>query len=726
MSANPALLARVPLFERLDEAERTELASLAEELNMPAGTLVFRFGEPGGRMFVVTHGAVELSVRDHLGQRILLETAREGQVFGELSLFDAGPRTADALVVEDATLCALDREHLIAFLKAKPEAGIDLLATLSNRIRETNLRLRRTASRNANETLEQRSSPIDRLIDGIAQFSGSIQFLLLHVVVFALWIIWNEGVGARAFDPFPFGFLTMAVSLEAIILSVIVLLSQNRSAQRDKVRTDIEYEINVKAEQEIAHLHEKVDNMQALLMQRLTAPALSESSSSTTPSGGPTVVGLSNHLDPLTGLANRALLHDRMHQAIRQARRTNERLALHVIEMVGYAATVESFGRGVADQVIFQAAERLRRFSRETATLARVGSETFALLQSRDPDGDAAALLAGRLLTALAEPYTIGGAQVHTNARAGASLYPSDSDAPDALLRNAELALARAREAGVAFQLFEPGMNEQVQIRIEIERELRQALAETGLKIAYQPKWDLKTRRVSGVEALLRWTHPDRGAISPATFVPIAERTGLIVPLGLWALERACTEIRSVVHAGFGPLKLAVNLSPQQFRDPDLEDSLKRALDSSGFEPRNLELELTESSVMQDVDRAVEILQRLARMGLSFSIDDFGTGFSSLAHLQRFPVQRIKIDKAFVDRIGPAGDGGTIARSVISLGHGLNMAVTAEGVETQEQWNFLAAHECDEIQGFLFSRPLPVDELTRFLRTQREQQPPVP
>jgi CRP/FNR family transcriptional regulator, cyclic AMP receptor protein len=267
MVCDPEFLKDVPLFKLLAEDERVTLAGVMEMQRVPAGGLLFDFGDPGDRMFIVRHGSVEISATDLMGQKIVLETAGPGAQFGELALFDGGDRTAKAAAAEESELMVLDRDNLVAFLRHHPEAGLEMLGIMSRRIRETNVRLRRLAARNASDEIAEKQTPLQRVIDWVAAFSGSVPFLAMHIGFFALWIGWN--ILLPPFDPYPFGLLTMAVSLEAIMLSVLVLLSQNRQAAKDHVRDDIEYDVNLKAEMEVAHLHEKVDRLNATMAGRL-------------------------------------------------------------------------------------------------------------------------------------------------------------------------------------------------------------------------------------------------------------------------------------------------------------------------------------------------------------------------------------------------------------------------------------------------------------------------
>jgi uncharacterized membrane protein len=269
MASKSALLGTVPMFKLLDVEERTELAALLDEASYAKGETIFEAGDPSGRMFVVCSGVVELSTTDKLGQKIVLTEAGPGDMFGELSLLDAGPRSAHARVIEDAELLVLGRDELLHYIRHKPDAALDMMATMARRLRETDLKLRQMAVRNVNEEIEQKLTPVERVTDWIAAFSGSIYFLVLHVFWFAIWVGLNSGLVGAPFDPFPFGLLTMIVSLEAIFLSVIVLLSQNRQAAKDRIRSDIEYDVNLKAELEVTHLHQKVEHLHAAVLSRL-------------------------------------------------------------------------------------------------------------------------------------------------------------------------------------------------------------------------------------------------------------------------------------------------------------------------------------------------------------------------------------------------------------------------------------------------------------------------
>jgi len=302
----------------------------------------------------------------------------------------------------------------------------------------------------------------------------------------------------------------------------------------------------------------------------------------------------------------------------------------------------------------------------------------------------------------------------------GIASYPEDGDKVETLLQNAEIAMYRAKDIGRnTFQFYTAEMNSNVNERLVLESWLRRALERGELVLHYQPQVDLRSNRVFGAEALIRWQHPNMGLVSPAKFIPLAEQTGLIVAIGEWAMRTACAQNKAWQDAGLPPITVAVNISARQFREKKLADSVAEILAKTGLDPRYLEMEVTESVIMHDAEEVITLLQRLKSMGVTLSVDDFGTGYSSLSYLKRFPIDRLKIDQSFVHDIASDSDGAAIVRAVINLGHDLNLRVIAEGVETKEQLEFLRFLQCDEKQGYLFSRPLPAGEFEKLLREGR-------
>ncbi len=417
--------------------------------------------------------------------------------------------------------------------------------------------------------------------------------------------------------------------------------------------------------------------------------------------------------DPLTALANRALLGDMAAQALSLADRARHGVALLCIDLDGFKKVNDLHGHSVGDALLEAVAGRIAGTTRRMDTVARLGSDEFAVLQPLADQPQASARLAERIVRLLGEPFEIGGRTVTTGASIGIARYPADASSFEALLRDADLALRRAKHDGKGtFRFFEPGADEAMRERRQLESDLRDAVANNELELHYQAQFDAARLDLVGYEALLRWTHPTRGRISPAEFVPIAEGAGLIGPLGQWVLETACREAASWPR----PLRISVNLSPLQFRGSDLPRRVAETLRRTGLPPEWLELEITEGVLIDDADRVLEILNAIKRQGVRLALDDFGTGYSSLSYLRRFPFDTLKLDKSFVQAIGQGAEADAIVRAVVGLGRSLDRTVVAEGVETQSQLAFLRAHNCHLVQGFLLAHPLPATALEHTMK----------
>ncbi len=421
--------------------------------------------------------------------------------------------------------------------------------------------------------------------------------------------------------------------------------------------------------------------------------------------------------DELTGLPNRVLFQDRLNQVLGHARRSGKLAAFHLIDLDHFKEINETMGRAAGDALLRGIASRFLDCVRTSDTVARLAGDEFGVIQVEPADTDGIAVLAQKLLKCLDQPFKIDGRDIYSSASVGITVFPEDAVNPEEVIRNADLALSHGKGDGRGtYNFFVAKMNDDIQRRRSIEDDMRAGLERDEFVLHYQPKLHIGSNRITGMEALVRWNHPEQGFMSPAEFIPVAERSKLIVPLGEWVLKEACAQNKAWTDAGLGPIKVAVNLSAVQFREEGLVDVVKATLEETGLDAGQLELEITESLAMRNADVTIDLCGQLCDLGVSLSIDDFGTGYSSLSYLKNFPVQRIKIDKAFVDDIDEEENSGVIASAVTMLGHSFGMEITAEGVETEEQLAFLRALGCDEIQGYYFSRPLPGDELEEFLR----------
>ncbi|MBV9496011.1 MAG: EAL domain-containing protein [Acidobacteria bacterium] len=405
--------------------------------------------------------------------------------------------------------------------------------------------------------------------------------------------------------------------------------------------------------------------------------------------------------DALTGLPNRALFRDRLTVALAHARRLESLVAVMFLDLDSFKFVNDTLGHSLGDELLKVIAGRLLAVLREEDTIARMGGDEFTILIGDLRSPDDAAKIAHKLIDAVAQPARIEGHELFITTSIGIALYPNDGDSAEALLKNADNAMYRAKEAGrSSYQMCTAAMNSRALERLSIETSLRRALERDELVLHYQPQVRLDTREVVGHEALLRWNRPGHGLVSPATFIPIAEETRLIVPMGEWVVREACR--RAVAMPG---IRMAVNLSPREFQHSDLRKMIAAALEESGLDPHLLEIEITESTAMINTERTLTTLRGLREMGVRIAIDDFGTGHSSLNYLRSFPIDSVKIDQAFVHEIDESRGGRAIVSAIIAMAHGLSLRVTAEGVETEAQAAFLAEAGCEEVQGFLFGRP---------------------
>jgi diguanylate cyclase (GGDEF)-like protein/PAS domain S-box-containing protein len=429
------------------------------------------------------------------------------------------------------------------------------------------------------------------------------------------------------------------------------------------------------------------------------------------------IAHLAQH-DFLTGLPNRVLLSDRVSQAITMSRRHSKKVAVLFLDLDGFKHINDSLGHPVGDKLLQSVGKRLVDCLRGSDTVSRHGGDEFVVLLSEVEQSADAAITARRMLQAVAEAHSIGRHDLHITTSIGVSVFPDDGEDAETLIKNADTAMYQAKENGRhGFKFFKTDMNVRAVERQSIEEGLRRALERRELTIHYQPVIDLKTGRITAAEALIRWTHPTRGAVSPAQFIPIAEDSGLILPIGNWVLREACKQGKAWADAGLPPTMMAVNISAVELRDEKFLEGVFTILEDTGLDPGLLELELTESVLMKHADSTESTLQKLRARGVQLAVDDFGTGYSSLSYLRKFSIDTLKIDQSFVRQITTTPGDTTIVAAVIGMGRGLKLRVVAEGVETQDELTFLRAQQCDEAQGYYFSRPVLPEQLAKLLET---------
>lgn len=427
--------------------------------------------------------------------------------------------------------------------------------------------------------------------------------------------------------------------------------------------------------------------------------------------------------DPLTGLANRRLFKNRLAKAVKSVQRHHSSIALLFLDLDQFKRINDTLGHDIGDALLKEIARRLDHNVRENDTVSRIGGDEFTILLTDVNNTKDVRIVAEKILTSLSRPFMLNGQDIISTVSIGITITPEDSIDPNTLMKNADLAMYRAKELGRNnFQFFSEDMNTAILHNLEIEKELNLAIKRSQFILMYQPKMRMSDNTITGVETLVRWRHPEKGIIPPDHFIPIAEETGQIIKIGAWVLEHSCHEMGALIREGLMPedSKVAVNLSAKQFSDPDLLQTVLDILVQSKIDPLNLELEITESIIMDDVEAAIQIMETIKSKGIHLAIDDFGTGYSSLAYLKRFPIDVLKVDRSFVKDIPEDKTDMAITSAVIAMAHKLSMRVVAEGIETQEQMDFLRENNCDDGQGYLLSRPLTLPQLHHFLVSKQK------
>jgi diguanylate cyclase (GGDEF)-like protein len=426
------------------------------------------------------------------------------------------------------------------------------------------------------------------------------------------------------------------------------------------------------------------------------------------------------HYDSLTGLANRSQFRRRLEHALVRGARRNSNVALMMIDLDRFKAVNDTLGHQAGDRMLVMVAKRLRSCLRDCDKVARLGGDEFTVTLEELRSPDEAAAIGQKIVEAISRPFMVGGQEFYVTPSIGITLFPLDADSADSLIKNADTAMYQVKAGGRnGFKFYAPSMNELTGERLKTQAALRQAIDRRELVLRYQPKVDLQSGRLQGVEALLRWQRPDGRLLSPAEFIPLAEDTGLILPIGEWVLKEALGQVRGWSDLGLPGTRVSVNISPRQFRQCDLAAVIAEALTQTNLTGESLEIEITEGILMEDTEASVTTLQRLKNLGVGIAIDDFGTGYSSLHYLKRFPIDTLKIDQSFVSDIPHDHDDATITQAIIGLARNLRLNVIAEGVETKEQLTFLRANRCNEGQGYLFSAPLDTAQMIGYLQRER-------
>ena len=697
------ILKTIDVLSFFHESTLERLAQESRELSLEPETLVFSEGDSGSAMYIVLKGEILIYQGDKS-----LTSMLPGTFFGEMSLIESRPRTAGARALVPSILLEISETQFQDYFATQPQALMAIMKTLSARSRKISTGLVSSTSSEADSnSAKQTPSPsLDEYYREVLVVEPqTFKFIKANSLACVDTGFTPEEIKNKTF-------LELAPSLD------LKKLSQMCDSLINKIRPMVSFETtflrkdgsSYPAECKLQLVEPKKSHSEILVwVQDITERKQMENT-----------IRQMAYYDSLTGLPNRNLLNDRLAVALANASRNNQKVAILFLDLDHFKTINDSLGHEAGDQLLQQVSLRIKKVLRKQDTIARMGGDEFIILIPGLIDTDHTARLAQKILDAVTPPLKIGDNELYIGCSIGISIFPDDGMEIKTLLKNSDLAMYRAKEKGRnTFQLYTPAMNFKAMERLAVEKNLRKALDREEFELYYQPKINLKSGRIAGMEALIRWDSPELGLVMPQQFISIAEETRLIIQMGHWVLVTACQQARMWQEAGLPQLPVSVNLSVIQFTHPNLVSEISKVLSQAKFPPDYLELEITESVLMQDTTLAVSILNKLSERGIKISIDDFGTGFSSLNYIKNLPLDSLKIDQTFVKDFNLQTNA-AITKAVVTLAQSLNMKTVAEGVETKEQRKFLTELNCDEAQGYLFSKPLSRDEMGELLRSEKK------
>lgn len=691
-------LKNIDLFGFFHDSTLERLVQESQELELAEGEIVFSEGDLGKSLYIVLKGEILI----HLNGKNLT-TMMSGTFFGEMALIESVPRTAGAKALIPSTLLEINDSQFQEYFANQPKALMAIMRTISARSRKIHSGFQPSEPpqiETAENTQEGSLRHLDENYQEALVFNYP-SFVFTHVNTLAALEIGYSSDEIRTMT-----FMDLAVHMTEEFLNQVCeplirelrafMIFETEFQRKDQSK----YPVEVKLER-----LKNTDSQFLVLIHDVTERKQMEDT-----------IRQMAYYDSLTGLPNRNLMNDRLAVVLAHATRDQEQVAIMFLDLDNFKAINDSLGHETGDRLLQQAAKRIKNSLRQADTVARMGGDEFIVLAPGLRHSDDAGKLAEKLIDLMSQPFKIGDNELYIGCSIGISVFPSDGTEIKTLLKNADLAMYRAKEIGKnTFKMFTASMNSQAMERLFLEKNLRKALDKNEFELHYQPKFNLKTDRISGIEALLRWTSPELGKVSPTQFIPVAEETRLIIPIGQWVLDTACNQAKAWKEQGLPPVPISINLSVVQFNHPLLVSDIKKVLDQTGIEPKFLELEVTESILMKDTALAVSTLKKLIALGIKISIDNFGTGFSSLNYLKDLPIDFLKIDQTFIkDFAEPTS--AAITKTIVTLAQSLGMKTVAEGVETEAQKEFLQELQCDEAQGYLFSKPLPAKQATKFLK----------
>ncbi len=698
------ILKQVDFLSFFHESTLERLAQESKEIPLESGKIIFSEGDAGNAMYIVLEGEILI----HQGGKSLT-TMMPGTFFGEMALIEGSDRTAGARTLSPSLLLEIGEQQFQEYFASQPQALMAIMKTLSARSRKIFSGLVSPKPSGPGNTSDSNTSGTIPYLDEHYR-----EVLVFHPVDFNFLKANSLACADMGFSPEEIRqktLLDLAPSMDPQNLTRLceALINKTRpmiSFETSFIRKDgTAYPVECKIQ-----LVNSADPANEILLwvQDITERKQMENT-----------IRQMAYYDSLTGLPNRNLLNDRLAVALAHASRNHQKVAILFIDLDHFKTINDSLGHEAGDQLLQQVAQRIKGILRRQDTVARMGGDEFIVMIPEIQETNHTAKLAQKILDSLAPVFKIGDNELYIGCSIGISIFPDDGMEIKSLLKNSDLAMYRAKEKGRnTFQLFTPAMNFKVMERLAVEKNLRKALDREEFQLHYQPKINLQTGKIAGMEALIRWESPELGMVMPNQFIPVAEETRLIIQLGHWVLMTACNQAKSWKNEGLVQVPISVNLSVIQFTHPNLVSEIARVLEQSAIQPEFLELEITESVLMQDTSLAVSILKKLSERGIKISIDDFGTGFSSLNYLKNLPLDYLKIDRTFIKDFNLQTNS-AITKAIVTLAQSLNMKTIAEGVETQEQKTFLKELRCDEAQGYLFSKPIPGPKMRELLLEEK-------
>jgi len=695
------ILKTIDVLSFFHESTLERLAQESKEIPLKPEAVVFNEGDPGSAMYIVLEGEISIFQGDKS-----LTSMVPGMFFGEMSLIESRPRTAGARALVSSVLLEISETQFQEYFATQPRALMAIMKTLSARSRKISTGL---ASPTVSKMESNDGDPLQHAIPSLDEYYREV--LVFHPQTF-------QFIKANSLACVDTGFTPEEIKQKTFIELAPNMdpkkLSQMCDSLINKIRPMVSFETafnrkdgsSYPAECKLQLVEPKDSHSEILVwVQDLTERKQMENT-----------IRQMAYYDSLTGLPNRNLLNDRLAVALANASRSNQKVAILFLDLDHFKTINDSLGHEAGDHLLQQVSLRIKKTLRKQDTIARMGGDEFIILIPGLMDTDLTARLAEKILDAVTPVFKIGDNELYIGCSIGISIFPDDGMEIKTLLKNSDLAMYRAKEKGRnTFQLYTPAMNFKAMERLAVEKNLRKALDREEFELYYQPKINLKSGQIAGMEALIRWDSPELGMVMPNQFIPIAEETRLIIQMGHWVLLTACRQAKMWQEAGLPQIPMSVNLSVVQFTHPNLVSEVRKILKQTNILPNLLELEVTESVLMQDTTLAVSILKKLSEMGIKISIDDFGTGFSSLNYLKNLPLDCLKIDQTFIKDFNLRTNY-AITKAIVTLAQSLDMKTIAEGVETEEQRKFLTELNCDEAQGYLFSKPIQKEEMGELLR----------